>query len=193
MTCTVRHLSGGQAPRRPVRYREHTQLSQVDEQFQLRIAAKELDTAVEAFRTRPLDPGPYTFVWVDALTVKVREDGRVVNVHALMATGVNADGPPGDPRSGRRLRRGRGRLVGVPVRCRFSPAACPGSSWSSPTPIRDWSPRWRDSARGSLAAVQNALHDQPDGGDPEVILAVGTHLVAFGVRSARRRIGCQSI
>jgi mutator family transposase len=31
-------------------------------------------------------------VWLDALTVKVREDGRVVNVHALIATGVNADG-----------------------------------------------------------------------------------------------------
>jgi putative transposase len=28
----------------------------------------------------------------DALTVKVREAGRVVNVHALVATGVNADG-----------------------------------------------------------------------------------------------------
>jgi transposase-like protein len=39
-----------------------------------------------------LDAGPYTFCWVDALTVKVREDGRVVNVHALIATGVNCDG-----------------------------------------------------------------------------------------------------
>jgi transposase-like protein len=36
----------------------------------------------------PLDAGPCTFVRVDALTVKVREDGRVVNVHALVATGV---------------------------------------------------------------------------------------------------------
>jgi putative transposase len=54
--------------------------------------AAHLDTQVTAFRSRPLDAGPYTFVWVDALTVKVREDGRVVNVHALLATGVNADG-----------------------------------------------------------------------------------------------------
>jgi len=54
--------------------------------------ASHLDTQVTAFRSRPLDAGPYTFVWVDALTVKVREDGRVVNVHALLATGVNADG-----------------------------------------------------------------------------------------------------
>jgi transposase-like protein len=31
-------------------------------------------------------------VWIDALTQKVREGGRTVNVHALIATGVNADG-----------------------------------------------------------------------------------------------------
>ena len=54
--------------------------------------AAHLDGQVGAFRERPLDAGPYTFVWVDALTVKVREEGRVVNVHALVATGVNADG-----------------------------------------------------------------------------------------------------
>src|SRR5690242_11245341 len=54
--------------------------------------AAHLDAQVAAFRERPLDAGPYTFVWVDALAVKVREDGRVVNVHALIATGVNAGG-----------------------------------------------------------------------------------------------------
>ncbi|KDP00448.1 transposase Mu, partial [Mycobacterium avium subsp. hominissuis 100] len=59
---------------------------------QVSVMAKELDTAVEAFRTRPLDAGPYTFMAADALVLKVREGGRVVNVHALIATGVNADG-----------------------------------------------------------------------------------------------------
>ncbi|GAA3113078.1 hypothetical protein GCM10020001_035110 [Nonomuraea salmonea] len=54
--------------------------------------AKALDEQVEAFRTRALDAGPYTFVWLDALTQKVREGGRTVNVHALVATGVNANG-----------------------------------------------------------------------------------------------------
>ena len=54
--------------------------------------AKDLDAQVEAFRTRPLDAGPYTFVAADALVLKVRESGRVVNVHALLATGVNAGG-----------------------------------------------------------------------------------------------------
>jgi len=62
---------------------------------QVSVMAKELDTAVEAFRTRPLDAGPYTFVAADALVLKVREGGRVVNVHALVAlvaVGVNAEG-----------------------------------------------------------------------------------------------------
>src|SRR6478672_10068243 len=54
--------------------------------------AKELDTAVEAFRTRPLDAGRYTFMAADGLVLKVREQGRVVNVHALIAVGVNAEG-----------------------------------------------------------------------------------------------------
>src|SRR5512133_1238591 len=54
--------------------------------------AKDLDTQVEAFRSRPLDASPYTFVAADALVLKVREAGRTVNVHALLATGVNADG-----------------------------------------------------------------------------------------------------
>src|SRR5215216_6044679 len=54
--------------------------------------ARDLDAQVEAFRTRPLDAGPYTFLAADALVLKVREGGRTVNVHALLATGVNADG-----------------------------------------------------------------------------------------------------
>ena len=58
--------------------------------------AKELDAHVEEFRTRRLDAehggaGPFTFVAADALVLKVREGGRVVPVHALVATGVNAD------------------------------------------------------------------------------------------------------
>ena len=54
--------------------------------------AKDLDVHVAEFRHRPLDAGPYTFLAADALVLKVREGGRVVGVHALLATGVNADG-----------------------------------------------------------------------------------------------------
>jgi putative transposase len=60
---------------------------------QVSVMAKELDEHVEQFRTRRLDDaGPFTFVAADALVLKVREGGRVVPVHALVATGVNADG-----------------------------------------------------------------------------------------------------
>ncbi|NVM97043.1 IS256 family transposase, partial [Arthrobacter wenxiniae] len=55
--------------------------------------AADLDEQVAAFRTRPLgDAGPFTFVAADALTMKVREGGRVINAVVMVATGVNADG-----------------------------------------------------------------------------------------------------
>lgn len=58
-----------------------TQLSK----SQVSAMAKHLDEQVTAFRNRPLDAGPYAFVRVDALTQKVREGGRIINVHALIA------------------------------------------------------------------------------------------------------------
>ncbi len=54
--------------------------------------AKNLDAKVAEFRNRPLDAGPYTDVWLDALFHKEREGGRVVSVATVIATGVNADG-----------------------------------------------------------------------------------------------------
>lgn len=57
--------------------------------------AKSLDETVEAFRNRPLDAGPYAYVWVDALVLKSREVGtraHIAGVAALIATGVNAQG-----------------------------------------------------------------------------------------------------
>src|SRR3954462_13446016 len=55
--------------------------------------AADLDAQVTAFRTRSLsESGPFAFVAADALTMKVRENGRVVNAVVLVATGVNADG-----------------------------------------------------------------------------------------------------
>ncbi|HEX6596665.1 MAG TPA: transposase, partial [Acidimicrobiales bacterium] len=47
--------------------------------------ARSLDAQVEAFRSRPLDAGPYTYVAVDALTQRVREGGRIVNVACAIA------------------------------------------------------------------------------------------------------------
>jgi transposase-like protein len=54
--------------------------------------AKNLDSKVAQFRNRPLDGGPYTYVWLDALFHKVREGGRVVSVATVVATGVNTEG-----------------------------------------------------------------------------------------------------
>ena len=54
--------------------------------------AGELDELVTEFRNRPLDAGPYTYVWMDALTQKVREGGRIINVAVVIAVGVNRDG-----------------------------------------------------------------------------------------------------
>jgi hypothetical protein len=59
---------------------------------QVSVMAAELDELAGSFRNRPLDHGPYTFAWIDALTRKAREGGRTVNVHCLIATGVSADG-----------------------------------------------------------------------------------------------------
>ena len=54
--------------------------------------AGELDAKVAEFRERPLDAGPYRYLWIDALTQKVREGGRVVNVSAVVATAVTIEG-----------------------------------------------------------------------------------------------------
>ena len=55
-----------------------------------RLAAS-LDEVVEAFRSRPL-AGPYPYLSLDALAVKVREGGRICSVACVHAVGVSADG-----------------------------------------------------------------------------------------------------
>ena len=52
----------------------------------------ELDRVVDSFLDRPLDGGPYCYVWLDALSQKMREEGRIVNVSVVIATAVNAEG-----------------------------------------------------------------------------------------------------
>jgi len=54
--------------------------------------AKSLDATVADFRARPLDGGPYPYVWLDATMIRCRDDGRIVNVAVLIAVGVNAEG-----------------------------------------------------------------------------------------------------
>jgi len=53
-----------------------------------------LDTEVERFRTRKLD-GRYSYCWLDATFLKVRQDHRVVSMAVVIAVGVNQEGSAG--------------------------------------------------------------------------------------------------
>lgn len=52
---------------------------------------KELDQAVEQFRSRPLQTS-YPYVWLDALYLKVRQNHRIVNLAMVIAIGVDRTG-----------------------------------------------------------------------------------------------------
>jgi putative transposase len=94
--------------------------------------AAELDAVVAEFRSVPWTPGPYRYLWIDAVTQRVREGGRVVNVSAVIATASNAEG--------------RREIVGFDIVttedtaawtafcARSWPGGCRGWSSSSPTP-----------------------------------------------------------
>jgi putative transposase len=51
----------------------------------------EIDDKVHAFLGRPLE-GEWPYVWLDATYLKVRQNGRIVSVAAIIAVGVNGDG-----------------------------------------------------------------------------------------------------
>jgi len=52
---------------------------------------EEIDQRVKAFLERTI-VGDWPFVWLDATYIRVRLDGRVVSVAAIVAVGVNTDG-----------------------------------------------------------------------------------------------------
>lgn len=132
---------------------------------QVSVMAKELDEQVESFRTRLLDAGPYSFIAADALVLKVREGGRVVSIHALLATGVNADGHREilglDVTSGED---GAGWLAFFRGLVAATGATLPGASWQrcrthyavnlmSITPKSSWP--W-------VGTLLHSVYDQPD-------------------------------
>jgi len=53
---------------------------------------KRLDPIVTAWNNRPLSDSRFPFVLLDALYLKVREDGRVRNRGVMLAIGINTDG-----------------------------------------------------------------------------------------------------
>jgi putative transposase len=159
---------------------------------QISAMAADLDAQVEAFRTRPLDQGPYTFVAADALVLKVREGGRVVHVHALIATGVNADG--------------HREILGLHVT-----SAEDGAGWLAF--LRDLTARGLSGVRlvtsdahaGVVAAIGATLPGAAwqrcrtqyaanlMTATPQGELAMGQDAAALGLRPARRRLGARPV
>lgn len=149
---------------------------------QVRRMAAELDEHVESFRHRPLGKaGPFTFVAADALTMKVREGGRVVNTVVLLATRVNADGH----REVLELRLATSEaavawnefFADLVAR---SPGRGPDGHFRCPR--RAQGCHRREPARSHLAALPDPLCGEPDGYHAEVD-------VAAGGRAPRRRAG----
>ena len=58
---------------------------------QVSALAGQVDTALDAWRTRPLTAPSYPYVWVDARYEHVRVDGRVVSQGVLLVTGLRGD------------------------------------------------------------------------------------------------------
>src|SRR5579884_3312753 len=155
---------------------------------QVSVMAKGLEGMVEDFRHRPLDGGPSTWVWIDALTQRCREGGRVVNVGTAIASGVNADGYR--ELLGGLHGRGWRRLDQLPAR--------PGRPWPGRRPPRDLRPPPRPSAgdRGRaagsrVAAWSGSLRPQPAHPRPQVGVDAGGDSGPLDLRPARprRRLG----
>ena len=135
---------------------------------------QELDVVVDGFLGRPLDGGPYPYLWLDALTQKVREDGRIVNVSVVVATAVNGEG--------------KREIIGMDVGTSedgafwlaflrslsargLSGVGAGGIGRSSGTPQR----HRRSLRRSQLATVPHPLHDQPAHSGPQARPALGGH------------------
>jgi len=52
---------------------------------------EEIDGRVKTFLERPIE-GDWPYLWIDATYVKVRQNGRIVSVAAIIAVAVNTDG-----------------------------------------------------------------------------------------------------
>ncbi len=145
--------------------------------------AAALDQVVTEFKERPLDQGPYRYVWIDALTQRVREGGRVVNISAVITTAVNAEG--------------RREIIGFEIATTEDTAAwtafCgpwwPGASLASSRHLRRSRGHQGGHRPGLLgrlvATVPHPLHGQPGLSVCQSQLAHDRHLGALDLRAAR--------
>ena len=124
--------------------------------------AAELDAkVVSEFRERPLDAGPYRYLWIDALTQRVREGGPGGERLGRDRHRRQRRGPARDRRLRHRHHRGHRRLDRVPAR-----AWWPGGSSGVELVISDAHGGIKAAIatvlrRGHLAAVPDPLHGQP--------------------------------
>ena len=125
-----------------------------------------------------MDKGPYRYLWIDAVTQRVREGGRVVNVSVVIATATNAEG--------------QREIVGFDIVTTEDTAAwtaflrslvarglCGVELVDLRRPRRHQGRHRRRARRGVLAAVPDPLHGQPRLPGPEGHLADGRHLGAL--------------
>lgn len=55
-------------------------------------ACKQLDAEVREFRSRPIEPGKYPFLMLDATYFKVRDDHRIRSMAFMIAVGITGEG-----------------------------------------------------------------------------------------------------
>ena len=121
-----------------------------------------------------LDAGPYPYLWLDALTQKVREAGRIVNVSVVVTTAVNGEG--------------KREIIGMDVGTSEDGAfwlaflrslSARGLSWVELV-VSDAHQGLRGGHRRSLrrsqlATVPHPLHDQPAHSGTQARPAMGGH------------------
>ena len=149
--------------------------------------AADLDEHVDQFRNRPLDDaGPFTFVACDALTMKVREGGRVIGLGRARRHRRQRRRRPRSPRTERRHQRDRGGLEPVLRRSRR-----PRPDRRPPHHHRRACRARRggrcEPARRGLAALPHPLRREPHVRHTEEPLAGGQSDAALRLRPARYR------
>ena len=111
---------------------------------------QELDVVVDGFLGRPLGGGPYPYLWLDALTQKVRDDGRIVNVSVVVTTAGSSTSAWWWRR--RSMARASGRSSGWTwVRVKTAPSGWPSYARCPPGASAGWSWWYRTLIRDSEA------------------------------------------
>ena len=142
-------------------------------------------SACSAFLHRPIE-GDWPYLWLDATYVKVRQDGRIVSVAAIIAVGVNSRRPARGARHGCRCQRGRDLLDRLPAQPR--PARPARRQAGDLGCARGAQGGGRQGAARLLAALPRPLHAQCPGACRQAAAAAHRlRLDRHRLRPGRRR------